>query len=209
MIIRISIQSEMEQKSTWRQKVDGQLPIMHSRLRIQWCCPPCQLAISACVCTLQENLSSLNIVLGSFVGNWRTRGLPIRGLVNSRTGQVAVSQMPPRERKLSTQSRRWHSRVVQSASWPVREMSSPRVGVSASCPVTVLCDCLRMWTCTHDCTSVGRACIWRTHDSRSAGIIRLQLSENEMIHHVLFINVRRWVIAVVFSSWVIANCVHL
>jgi len=111
----------------WRQKVDGQLPIMHSRLRLQWCCPPCQLAISACVCTLQENLSSLNIVLGSFVGNWRTRGLPIRGLVNSRTGQVAVSQMPPRERKLSTQSRWWHSRVVQSASWPVREMSSPRV----------------------------------------------------------------------------------
>jgi len=47
-----------------------------------------------------------------------------RGLVNSRTGkwqsgQLAVSQMPPKERKLSTQSRRWHPRVVQSASCPV------------------------------------------------------------------------------------------
>jgi len=29
------------------------------------------------------------------------------------TGQLAVSQMPPKERKLSTQSRRWHPRVVQ------------------------------------------------------------------------------------------------
>jgi len=36
-----------------------------------------------------------------------------RGLINSRTGQLAVSQMPPKERKLSTQSRRWHPRVVQ------------------------------------------------------------------------------------------------
>jgi len=72
-----------------------------------------------------------------------------RALVNSRTGQLAVSQMPPKERKLSTQSRRWHPRVVQSATCPVRELTSPRdaqsasrpvrelaVGVSASCRVT-------------------------------------------------------------------------
>ena len=58
------------------------------------------------------------------------------------TGQLAVSQTPPKEQKLSIQSRRWHPRVDQSAKCPVRESSSPRVGnprvgVSASCPVTV------------------------------------------------------------------------
>jgi len=71
-------------------------------------------------------------------GNWTTRGY-----ANSRTGQLAVSQMQPKERKLSTQSRPWHPRVDQSARCPVRELSSPRVGsprvgVSASCPVTRL-----------------------------------------------------------------------
>ena len=40
--------------------------------------------------------------------------------------------MPPKERKLSTQSRRWHPRLVQSATCPVRELSSPRVDQSAS-----------------------------------------------------------------------------
>jgi len=44
------------------------------------------------------------------VGNWTTRGLD-----KSRTGQLAVSQMPPKERKLSTQS------PVVSASCPVTE----------------------------------------------------------------------------------------
>jgi len=49
--------------------------------------------------------------------------------------------MSPKERKLSKQSRRRHPRVVQSASWPVHESSTPRVGnprveVSASCRVT-------------------------------------------------------------------------
>ena len=53
---------------------------------------------------------------------------PTRGLDISRTGQVAVSQTPPKERKLSTQCRRWHPRVDQSARCPVRESSSPRVG---------------------------------------------------------------------------------
>jgi len=65
-----------------------------------------------------------------------------RGLVNSRTGQVAVSRMA-KKRKLSTQSRRWHPRVVQSASWPVRESSSPwvgnpRVGICVSCPANTI-----------------------------------------------------------------------
>jgi len=49
--------------------------------------------------------------------------------------------MPPKELKLSTQSHRWHPQVVQSATCPVCESSSPQVGnpwvgVSASCPVT-------------------------------------------------------------------------
>jgi len=59
-----------------------------------------------------------------------TRRLPTRGLDNSR------SEMPPKERKLSTQSRQWHPRVVQSATCPVRELSSPRVDQSARCPVS-------------------------------------------------------------------------
>ena len=40
--------------------------------------------------------------------------------------------MPPKERKLSTQSRRWHPQVVQAATCPVRELSSPRVVQYAS-----------------------------------------------------------------------------
>ena len=52
-------------------------------------------------------------------GNWTTRGY-----ANWRTGQLAVSQTPPKERKLSTQSRPWHPRDVQSASWRIRELSS-------------------------------------------------------------------------------------
>ena len=45
------------------------------------------------------------------MGNWTTRGC-----ANSRTGQLAVSQMPPKERNLSMQSRRWHPRVDQQPS---------------------------------------------------------------------------------------------
>ena len=67
-------------------------------------------------------------------GNWTTRGY-----ANSRTGQVAdwtTRGLACRQRgKLSTQSRRWHPRVVQYATCPVRELSSPRVGQSARCPV--------------------------------------------------------------------------
>ena len=74
-----------------------------------------------------------------------------RGLDNSRTSQLADSSSHGRDNsrsrrcrqtgKLRMQSRRWHLPVVQSARYPVRESSSPRVGslrvgVSASCPVT-------------------------------------------------------------------------
>jgi len=44
--------------------------------------------------------------LDDSLADWSTRGL-----VNSRTGQLAVSQIPPKERKLSGQSRSWHQRV--------------------------------------------------------------------------------------------------
>ena len=80
--------------------------------------------------------------------NWTTRGYAnlriansqtghlkdwsTRALVNSRTGQLVDLQMPPKEQKLSTESRLWHPRVVQSATCPVRELSSPRVIQSAS-----------------------------------------------------------------------------
>jgi len=52
-----------------------------------------------------------------------------RGLDNSRSRRCR------QKGKLSTQSRRWHPRVVQSATCPVRELSSPRVDQSARCPV--------------------------------------------------------------------------
>ena len=67
------------------------------------------------------------------LANTPTRGLPTLGLDKSRTGELAVLQMPPKERKLSTESRRWHPRVVQSARWqsaswrrPIHELSSNR-----------------------------------------------------------------------------------
>ena len=113
-------------------------------------------------------------------GNWTTRGYANSRIANSRTGHLAdwstrgldnsrTSQLADwtsreldnsrsrrccQKGKLSTQSRRWHPRVVQSATCPVRELSSPRVdqsarclvresssprvGVCASCPVTVM-----------------------------------------------------------------------
>ena len=80
------------------------------------------------------NTRTLATVTGQ-LADTSTRGLPTRGLDKSRTGQLAVSQMPPKEQKLSIQSRRWHPRVVQSATCPVRELSSPRVDQSARCPV--------------------------------------------------------------------------
>jgi len=67
-----------------------------------------------------------------------TLRLLTRGLDKSRTGQLAVSQMPPKERKLSTQSRQWNPRVVQTASCLVRELTSPQDVQSASHPVREL-----------------------------------------------------------------------
>jgi len=96
---------------------------------------------------------------GRFVslgGNWTTRGYAnsrtghltdwsTRGLDNSRTSQLADwtshgldnsrSRRCRQKGKLHMQSRRWHPRVVQFATCPVRELSSPRVDQSARCPV--------------------------------------------------------------------------
>jgi len=74
------------------------------------------------------------------LADWSTRELD-----NSRTSQLADwtsrgmdnsrSRRCRQKGKLSTQSRRWHPRVVQSATCTVRELSSPRVDKSARCPV--------------------------------------------------------------------------
>jgi len=61
-----------------------------------------------------------------------THGLPTRGLDNSRSRRCR------QKGKLSTRSRRWHPQVVQSATCPVRELSSLRVDQSASRPVREL-----------------------------------------------------------------------
>ena len=62
------------------------------------------------------------MVLQSVTGQLADK--PTRGLDKSQTGQLADSQMPPKERKLSTESRRWHPRVDQSASRPVTLQSA-------------------------------------------------------------------------------------
>ena len=94
-------------------------------------------------------------------GNWTTRGYANSRIANSQTGHLAdwstrrldnsrTSQLADwtsrgldnlrsrrccQKGKLTTQSRRWHPRVVQSATCPVCELSSPRVDQSARCPV--------------------------------------------------------------------------
>jgi len=92
------------------------------------------------------------------IGNWTTRGYANSWIAKTRTGHLAdwstrrldnsrTSQLTDwtsrgldnsRSRrcrqtaKLSTQGRRWHPRVVQSVTCPVRELSSPRDVQSAS-----------------------------------------------------------------------------
>ena len=69
----------------------------------------------------------LNIVAKSFIN-------VLRAYLNTYYANDSVRYFSPHSR---------YPRVVQSTSWPVRKMSSPRVGnpradVSASCPVTPL-----------------------------------------------------------------------
>jgi len=87
----------------------------------------------------------------SRIANSRTGHLvdwSTRGLVNSRTRQLAYwtsrgldnsrSRRCRQKGKLSTKSRRWHPRVVQSATCLVRALTSPRDVQSASRPVREL-----------------------------------------------------------------------
>ena len=67
--------------------------------------------------------------------------LSTRGLDNSRTGQVADWTTRGCHRRLCVLSFRSFGGICETASCPVRDLSSPRVGnprvgVSASCPVT-------------------------------------------------------------------------
>ena len=97
-------------------------------------------------------------------GNWTTRGYANSRIANLRTGHLAdwstrrldnsrTSQLADwtsrgldnswsrrcrQKGKLSTQSRQWHPRVVQSATCPVRELSSQRLVQYASCLVSEL-----------------------------------------------------------------------
>jgi len=73
---------------------------------------------------------------------WTSKPIPQAGDMGRVTGQLAVSQMPPKERKLNTQSRRWHPRVDQSASRPVHaswQSASSRIRELSSNPWGVLC----------------------------------------------------------------------
>ena len=83
-----------------------------------------------------------NLVTGQLadcqLADWSTRGLD-----NSRTSQLADWTTrgladAAKKGKLSTQSRRRHPRVVQSASCLVRELTSPRDVQSATRPVREL-----------------------------------------------------------------------
>jgi len=72
------------------------------------------------------------------LADWSTRGLDID---NSRTGQVADWTTRGCHQRLCVLSFRSFGGICETASCPVRDLSSPRVGnprvgVSASCPVT-------------------------------------------------------------------------
>jgi len=79
-------------------------------------------------------------------GYWTTPGYANSRIANSRTGRLASWTSRGCHRRLCVLSFRSFGGicetatppVVQSATSPVRELTSPRVGVSASCPVTVV-----------------------------------------------------------------------
>jgi len=54
------------------------------------------------------------------------------GQLEDVTGSSTCCYQVAKKRKLTTQSRRWHPRVVQSVTCPVRELTSPRDVQSAS-----------------------------------------------------------------------------
>ena len=72
---------------------------------------------------LNKNCTIIFSYFSAVFGNWTTRGYANSRIANSRTGQLAVLQMPPKERKLSTQL------AVASASCPVTQFLSYKIHV--------------------------------------------------------------------------------
>ena len=72
----------------------------------------------------------MNMKLNTIYGNWTTRGYANSRIANSRAGQLADSQMPPKTKHAKS--------PVASASCPVRELVIRELAYqrSASCPVT-------------------------------------------------------------------------
>jgi len=66
---------------------------------------------------LNKNCTIIFSYFSAVFGNWTTRGYTNSRIANLRTGQLAVLQMPPKERKLSTQL------AVAFASCPVTQFS--------------------------------------------------------------------------------------
>jgi len=104
----------------------------------------------------------VNTISGVFTGYWTTRGYANSRIANSQTGHLAswstrrldnlctgqVADWTTRgcQRRLCVLSFRSFSGIRETASCPVCDLSSPRVGnprvgVSASCPVTSLLCC--------------------------------------------------------------------
>jgi len=98
-----------------------------------------------------------------FNGNWTTRGLPTRGLDNSRSHRWRQNN-ENYARKVAGGIRELSSpRLVQYTSCLVRESTSPRVGVSASCPVTILTAILRHRNRTKKVFLVLFLCLFRIY----------------------------------------------
>ena len=81
-------------------------------------CPRHRLSVVQSVSHLAPAVAT--IVTGQ-LADTPTRGLPTRGLDKSRTGQLAVSQMPPNRKTKHGKS------PMASASFPVRDLSITRV----------------------------------------------------------------------------------
>jgi len=104
--------------------------------------------------SLPDQTSSVPIWVTGQLSDTPTRRLPTRrlddsrtghladwsthGLDNSRTGQVADWTTRGCHRRLCMLSFRYFGGICETASCPVRDLSSPRVDQSARCPVREL-----------------------------------------------------------------------
>jgi len=90
----------------------------------------------------KENVTTYQYITRRFrpEGYWTTRGYANSRIANSRTWRLAdwtTRECHGCHRWLCVLGFRSFGVICETASWPVREMSSPRIGISASCPVTV------------------------------------------------------------------------